>query len=236
MKYFKYLKSVRNELKILFVTSFISIILSDFWLNKIPEFFNFGSEAGVIVNRLSYSFVSAFIFYFLVVHLKREREKETLYTYVAEKSRLILNHAKNLKEALYAKSGKDLDDVFPSADELDKILEKINPREKAPLILGRIDNHADWLGYLDYFKKKTTIPINSIFSKINFLDATLVHHLISIEDSLYFKELDFFISINAANDNFKGFGRMMSDYFGLIESFQEYFDKELVKYLNHKIV
>ncbi len=78
-------KTLRKDITIIFILCIATITSIDFWLKNIPELFNGGGKIGDIIYKLCLSYISAFIFYFLVVHIKTQRDKANLYKYVTQK-------------------------------------------------------------------------------------------------------------------------------------------------------
>lgn len=86
--------SLNKWIKRFAAISIIVILLIEFGLNKIPAYSEFMYDFGVIILKLSYSFFSAFIFYFLVVHLPKEKRKANSY-------RILQNSITSLYNNLY---------------------------------------------------------------------------------------------------------------------------------------
>lgn len=75
----KLIKALRRDLSTIFLLSLASILLIDFWLIDTPEIFPGGYKLGQIIYKVSLSYISAFIFYFLVVHMKQRPGYERLH-------------------------------------------------------------------------------------------------------------------------------------------------------------
>lgn len=210
--------------------SLLTIISIDFYLNQIPEYFDLGSEIGNIIYKISLSYISAFIFYFLVVHIKQQKDKEALYTYISRKVYSILGDAKGLINELTKETGIDVKNTFPNEDELNEILKRINPHEKAPLFIAR-DQYANWIQYFNYKKQRTVDSIDKIFKKMPFLETQLVNKLANIEDCSHYSVLNVLVSnYPIRNQDMTAFRKSISDYFEMIEELERYADKNLKGY------
>ena len=184
----KDIKALRLDISIIFILSLFTIILIDFYLIDIPELFKGGYKLGLIIYRLCLSYISAFIFYFLVVHLKNQKDKRILYSYVSKFSTLIIEQDKKVSKDLAENSGMQLESAYPNSDELSKICKLINPNSDAPLIWGvKInDKNANWIQYFEHNRLKTFEYSSKLHSVINFLDSELVYKIARIEDCGHF--------------------------------------------------
>ena len=84
MKLYDYFKKVRKELKILLFISIVGYFLI-VWLSTFPEIFTGANKIGEFFSKLCIAYTTSFIFYFIVVHIKTERDKENVGEYVAIK-------------------------------------------------------------------------------------------------------------------------------------------------------
>lgn len=227
----KLIKSIKKDLGFLFIGAILTICLIDFWLIDIPERFKGGFKFGQIIYKLSMSYTSAFIFYFLVVHIKQQKDKENLYSYVAKKVYIVIGSAWGLISEISRASNITLAAKYPSKEELDVICKSINPNANAPLLLGRSGNYANWIQYLDYSKKRSNDATEKIFKKMPFLETELVNVLAKIEDNSHFMVLGHLVnSMPIKNQDITAFQSNISAYFELIKELEKYADKKLAKY------
>lgn len=209
----------------------MSVCIIDFWLIDIPEIFKGGYKLGQIIYKLCMSYISAFIFYFLVVHIKQQKDKENLYSYVAQKVNMIIGCAWGLISAVSNASNITLTEKYPSKEELDIICTCINPNANTPLLLGRLGNYANWMQYFDYQKIRSNDATEKIFKKMPFLETELVNILSKIEDNPHFMILGHIIhNMPYKNQDITAFQSCLSSYFELIKDLENYADKKLSKY------
>lgn len=210
----------------------LTICLIDFWLINIPELFKGAFELGQIIYKLSMSYTSAFIFYFLVVHVKQQKDKENLYSYVAQKVYMVIGCAWGIISEISKASNLTLKEKYPSKEELDIICKSINPNGNAPLLLGPIgNNYANWIQYFDYSKNRSNNATEKVFKKMPFLETELVHILAKIEDNSHFMSVrNLANSMPIRNQDITAFQSSLSDYFELIKVLEKYADKKLTKY------
>ena len=76
---------VRKELRILFLLSITSILSIELILKDIQVVYQYQYEIGVIYLKICYSFLASFLFYYLVVHLPKERKRVKGFRFIASK-------------------------------------------------------------------------------------------------------------------------------------------------------
>jgi len=227
----KLIKSIRKDLGFIFIGTLLMVCIIDFLLIDIPELFYGGYKIGQIIYRICISYISAFIFYFLVVHIKQQRDKENLYSYVAQKTYMVIGTAWGLISEISKASNITLTEKYPSKEELDIICKSINPNAQAPLLLGRIGNYANWIQYFDFSKKRSNDATEKIFNKMPFLETELVNILARIEDNSHFMILAYLAnSMPIKNQDITAFQSNISDYFELIKELEKYADRKLAHY------
>jgi len=73
---------LRKELKVLLYLSLVIIVSIQFIFHNFFEVTSSIDKIGIILLNLSYSYISALIFYFLVVHHERQNEKRKFYSII----------------------------------------------------------------------------------------------------------------------------------------------------------
>ena len=95
-----FFSKLRIELAVLFILALGYAIIRDLFLINYGEVFKGGAELGKIVYNLCLSYASAFIFYFFVVYLKEQKDRNNLYGYIGQKTSMVIGSAKNLINAM----------------------------------------------------------------------------------------------------------------------------------------
>jgi hypothetical protein len=219
----KNLISLRKDLFIIFIISMFTILLIDFWLINIPELFTGGEKLGQIIYKLCFAYISAFIFYFLVIHLKNQKDKENLNDYISKNLALVIGQGKSLISSLARASNITLLGSYPTNNELNNICNVINPNANAPLFLHNVNSNANWLQYFDYYKSRSNEATRKILSKLQFIDSVLVNKLAVIEDCSHFRDVSMFAHIKISNTNLTAFIQSLKNYFELIEDLENYY-------------
>jgi hypothetical protein len=222
---------LRIELVVLFSLALGYVIIRDLVLVNYGEIFKGGAELGIIVYNLCLSYASAFVFYFFVVYLKEQKDRNNLYGYIGQKTLMVIGSAKSLINSMAQATNTTLNGAFPTAQELTTLCTGINPNSSAPLVLGRVGNNANWIQYLVYFKLRSETAIARIFSKMQYLDSDFVKILSKIEDCSHFNTLPIIVgTMPIGNTNMTAFQSELSNYFELIKELEVYYNEKLTKY------
>jgi hypothetical protein len=224
----KYFISVRTEINVLLALCFISVFLIEFVFSNIPELFVGANRIGGIVERLCLSYISSYIFFFLVVHVKSQKDKENLYQYISKKTYRIINNAKSIISDFKKEASYQSENVYPTLDEVQKMCALINPHAQAPLILG--NNYATWLQYLNYYKENTEENISKIYIKMNFLDSEYLKLIIGVQDCGFFDTIRLFKNREIKNTDLSAFAKEIYKYFEHVKLLEKYTDYKLKDY------
>lgn len=221
------IKTLRKDIAFLFLICISTIICIDFWLKDIPEIFRGGAKIGDIVYKLCLSYTSAFIFYFLVVHIKAQKDKANLYHYVAKKVDMVIGSATGLITELANAANITLAGQYPTDAELTTICNTINPKSNSPLLLFNVNRHANWIEYFDNQKQRSNDATEKVFSKMPFLDTKLVDILARIEDCPHFMSIKYLLVLPFNNQDLTNWKSTLAGYFALIEELDKYAKKKL---------
>ncbi len=230
MKFLSYFRKVPLLLNLALLFAIISVILIDSYLNNIQEIVPWGSEFGEVYYKLCISLFSSYIFYFIVVHVKSIKDKENVNIFIANKIRNILSEYTSQIKEIEAKSILKSDILYFELTNIENMLEKINPKSNAPLILGNLNNYANWMQYFSYHNKRTREHIQKIFVHMPFLDSELVKILAHIDDCNHFSIIDILSGIEFGNDNLKSFGNSFYEYSKLCKDLDCYYNKKMSIY------
>ncbi len=109
MKKIKYLSKLlesrfgglQKEVRNLFIISLLSIFFIELIFNKINAKYKFQYHIGLIYLKLCYSYLSAFIFYYLVVYAPKERRRVKSFRYLNNKLLMIGDQISDLLVTLF---------------------------------------------------------------------------------------------------------------------------------------
>ena len=222
--------SIRKDLFIIFIFATITILLLDFVFIDSPELFKGGARLSIIISKLCISYISAFIFYFIVVHLKRQEDKRNIFKYLEKVTYSIVGDSQSILNSLRNTAEIDLNLKYPSQNELDKICISIDPNSEAPII-NILMKPGNWLFLFKYKKDRTFNSIKKIHTKIHFLDTEFLKLIDKIEDCSFLKNIEMVIQIGVTNKNLLWLSSDLFEYFKRIEKLEKYADKNLKHYL-----
>lgn len=228
IKLYKYFLKVRKDLLFLLLIAICTYVLIDFWFVHYNELFYGAYEVGQFFSKLSLSYISAFIFYFIVVHIKSEKDKENINEFVGHKVYSIITSATLFIQPFIQR--EDPKARFENFDlkDLGQLLRSIDrDSREAPFLIE--NEYASWLIWYEYLKKSTFDSINHIFNRYQHVDTNLIKLITRIENSLFFVQWHLLYRF----DYDKTFGLyefQMRTYFKLINDLKEYADKNLKEY------
>lgn len=226
------IKTLRKDLGLLFIISLSIVLMINFWLIDIPELFTKGNTIGVLVEKLCLSYISAFIFYFFVVHIKQQKDKRNIYQFVAEKSICIISYGQTIGKDLAKDSNVKLKAYYPSKDELLEICYKIDPYSEPTTLVNWSGLKLNWFLHFENYRQETMNAINEIYTKMPFLDAKLIKHLSLIESSQFFSLTKSMqnIPFKVKNENLLNFVEIIASYLKTIKDFEKFYDENIKKY------
>lgn len=231
MKLLKNILSIRKDLSYIFLLSISIILLIDFWLINIPEYFHGGKKIGELVYSICFSYISGFIFYFLVVHIKSQKDKKNLYGYISTKTLIIINQAKSLITVLKERTHVETNEKYPSSEELHCICLAIVPNSNAPITFVPNMNNGNWLQFIEYIKKMNCESIDRIQSKLQYLDSSFISLLAKIEDCGLFQIISQAVIMKPiGNSDLIAYKPQLSEYLNLIKELEAYYEKKLKDY------
>jgi hypothetical protein len=129
-----------------------------------------------LISKLSYSYIAAFVFYFVAVHLPKERRKSKLFLYLNNRFAGVHHDILYLFSNLDRIIGGDIKTQYLTTEELKGILNGHDA--SAPLMSSGFDNfHA----YFKWQWNKTRQTIDEILVFNDLLNPTVLNYLSLIE-------------------------------------------------------
>jgi hypothetical protein len=227
-KLFKYLLTTRTDLKILLSIAICTYFIIELLLKRYNELFDGGYEIGQFFSNLSISYISAFIFYFIVVHIKSQKDKENVNEWVGHKVYSIITSAHLFIQPLQQLENKKARYEELKESDLSKLLRSVvRTAPQAPYIIN--DNRASWLEWYEYLKKSTEKSIKEIFVRYLHLDTELIKLLSRIENSLFFYQWDLLYSLEH-DVTFGIYEFQIKTYMKLIKELEEYADNNFKEF------
>lgn len=181
---FRYFLKVRRELKVLLFMAIGGYLLIELWLTRYDEIFAGSAKIGEFFSRLATAYVSAFIFYFIVIHIKTERDKHNVNEFVGHEVYGIITVAHLLIQPFLTKNDKSARFVYLSAGELYTLLHSIDRQaNEAPYSIN--GKPSTWLQWYEHLKEELLAHQKNILLRYAHLDSRLIKLLTRIEHSLF---------------------------------------------------
>ena len=188
-----------------------------------------GQKIEFLTEALALSYLAAFIFYFLNVHLVSRNERKTILPFIANKVSLIIVNNHSIISCL--KNNNQLShDYFPSKEEYKDLLGGIDPKTNVPFYY----QNKSWAYLFQSRQKSTRTGIDRIFMSGKHVDEELRRILLEMECSLYLREDYAFNSDAFERDNLEDYHIVFSNYFMLIQDLKKYYDKNLKEFNHNK--
>ena len=229
-KIIKYFFKVRTDLQTLLVTAILTYFLIELCFNNYQEIFTGANKIGQFFSKLSISYISAFIFYFIVVHIKNEKDKENINEYVGHKVYDILTSAHLFVQPFLKIENKKASFEDLDINKLRTLLNSIQRNSKdAPYIID--GENGTWLDWWEYLKDSTFKSFNQIYNRYNHIDTKLIKILTRLENSLFFTQWNM-LYVNEYDKTFGLYSEQIKMYLSQVKDLQEYADKHLSEYRN----
>lgn len=185
-------QSLRKELRYLFILTFTSVILSQLIFENIEAMNSFQYNFGVIYIKLCYSYISAFIFYYLVVYAPKERKRAKAFRFINNK----IHRVNNMINGVLTVIIHETDDTIKSFEKL------------------KLSEFNDYCSKIDaskkvYFHNTATVLHNNYYE---FLEYKMSILKTEVQQLMVLNELisdDMFLNLNNMNDILS---QMFDDY------------------------
>jgi hypothetical protein len=222
---------VRPVLYWLLALSILIVVAIDFWLINYQEIFKGGAAFGPIVEKLCLSYISAFIFYVVVVHYKNVKDKFAIYRFIIPKLKNIILNTLNVFNQMAKSTSMSLAEKYPSEIELIEMCKKINPNKGPIIVIGPNTFVTNWIQFLNYHKDLSEKSIDDIIALSPFVDTELLRELMTIKNSEYFRKIGpIDLRVNIPSDDFLFVEAELWEYLGLVKELESFYEDNLMSY------
>lgn len=225
-----YIKTVRKEVNIIVVISFLIWVVKVLYLNEISTPYAYFSKIGIIIESLCASIVASYIFYLFVIHVKEENDKEIINPYIQQKIKSVINDCKIQLELLSEATSVSLQIETLTEDEIKKAFEMVSLNDNLPIppyyefSIGLTS--LTWLQFMNSRRICTSNTISKILTHAIHLDAKLIKCLVDIDDCPHFtKAIDCLSQSNQKIDGsvYSSLGQFMFfKYCSLVKELQAF--------------
>ncbi|MBS2210536.1 hypothetical protein KEM09_03940 [Carboxylicivirga mesophila] len=219
----EFIQLINKWLLLFFIVTLFSIFIIDFWLINIPEKFAHGYQLGRLWREFSFSFVSAFIFYLIVVVSKEFKERRITRQLLFHALNEITNEQYQFLNFLYNNTSANIKRTkigLPKESEIRIICKGIDPKESTiPLDLNRTVN---WFYYIRHIGSKTKNITSSLLLQIKNPEPTLSVLLSDIDNCSLFKAAEAYSQAPNAFHNLEVLTKDINRYFIAISRLYNY--------------
>lgn len=205
-------KTANRPATVLTAAAVVILLVKGLFLNRFPASSSVLFDLGVIADAVLTSVVASYIFYLLVVHLKEERDKDTLAPYINQHTLRVVGNCRSQLSEFAKASGIALDLATVDVESLTVALSKIAPYSNAPLILSPSNMHANWIQYLEYNKNRSKESIAKVLAQIIYLQAEHVSLLTAVDDCSHFSLISHMLHTKISNSNMSVFASSFMNY------------------------
>lgn len=224
-------KAVRKDLLVLLFIAFLVEFLLELVLFKIPELFTGAAVIGQMISKLALSYIASFVFYFLVVHMKSQRDKRNVYAFVLPMAKRIGYDARSIVTEIKINKKIKLSED-PSKEEIQAIFGEITFGTQVNMVVQiEPEVRGNWLMYLIWYYKRLNECLEGIYPKAVFVDSDFIHKLMAIEECAFIKSIGMFsnmpnLHLMLQDQTLTSFSAPFAEYLRLIKNLETYIEKK----------
>jgi len=167
------------------IIAFSSILIIELCLGEIPAVNALCYKIGKVYLSICYSFLSAIVFYFIVVHVPKENRKANMYRFLNNKINSIDIKVRTIVSEIGISSLQKLDVLKPDENKIVNACNAINP-QKALVTHEKFNRtYSDWFDFLLVKNDEIEKLIVVIVTIDNSIDRDILKVLTYIEDITY---------------------------------------------------
>ncbi|WP_143394601.1 hypothetical protein [Flavobacterium branchiophilum] len=176
------MSGLRKDIKYILCIALIIVISTELCLNKINAiFFKYQYEIGLILLKLSFSYISSFIFYYIVVYLPKKRKRIKTYRFLNNQIMRIKYHVLDIIYHLNKDGIIDKEKDFIEED-IELLCKNINPKNEFKIISHYTITFNNYYDFQNYKTSKIKEIIRELFYFHDVIDDKLLYFLTNIND------------------------------------------------------
>ena len=185
------------------------------------------SELYSVLYRLSLSIISSYVFYFIVVHIKSQRDKKNIHRVIDSYINRILTDYRFQKNGISRSVDFEFSDEFPKLEEIKECFSQVLPYGEAPLYNPQLGRSVTWLDCFYSLRNKSCEAIEKILRKSDYIDSKLVSILDDIENNNHFAFSKVMPNLPHRNESLENWAEGFLDYTEKVKKLHEYRVKEI---------
>jgi len=229
---YKYFKSTRSELKMILMISFCIYLIIELILRKYPPIFSNASVIADLFSNLCISYISAFIFYFIVVHIKEEKDKENIYEYIGHEVHSIITSGHLFIQPLMKLGNPQASFRYLNNEELTLLLSSVNKYDTTAPISFENGEKGNWIDWFEYLRRKTLENTSEILAFNHTADSVLIKLVQRIKNSMFFAQFNLLYEDTFGTD-LGALNTQIQFYLNNLEQLETYANEHLKEYKYH---
>lgn len=201
----------------------IGLIFVDFHFDGLSE--STESKLEYFLETISLSYLAAYVFYFVNVHLVERQERKAIMPFVARNVLSIIVNNRSVLNCLKNNS-KLPGDYFPDKADYKELLMNVDPKSSPPFYY----KDKTWTYFLRIRQESTRELIERIFLSGKHVDDELRAILLDISTSLFLKEDYAFFSDDFDKPSLDGYQTVFANHFENIRLLKDFYAKHLKSY------
>lgn len=227
-----YIKTLPKFLSGVFIICIVFIFIYKLYLIDIKEIFNNASRVGDIFYNLSLAYSASFIFYFITIYIKEQRDKKIYYKLVSLKIKNIVDNTKDFVSLAANHINYKLKNEYPTNEDIEEIFTNTNSNDETNVYYIK-DSEFVCFTYVQYLRKQITSNkelIQSMYTKMQFLDSEFVELLSKIENNPVSTCINMYTNAPLCNPNLYVIGLKYYSYMQLIKELEKYYYSKIKLY------
>lgn len=219
----------KKVLSTIFIISIVSVGLIDFWLINIPAKSINYYKAGQIWYKISFAYITSYIFFFLNVQIANFENKSKNFPHIVQKSALIFLKKEYLIMAIQYHSGVTAKEYFNNKDtDFEKWCSNI--KTFANVKAGSSgDTYSNWEEYLKNLREETKYIVSDLLTNADLLSKDTRESLLSFSTFLDL-QLNPKMKLFTKEETMKNNAYLLKTYIDNCEKIQLEIDKDKDKY------
>jgi hypothetical protein len=214
MKIFKTFKNVPKGLKWgALLSLFLFVFLETFDFEK--KVFCWDIQViSTLAIRLSLTFITGYLFYFLTSQLEKEKDRQNLTPFVKKRVNNILLSFHSMNNYIY-EATKSVNSIPAKEQEMYEILKELETTSNLPGVVGVKGKNYTWIELFCLNKYKTEEEIKKLFWIASSIDSELINICSKIDDSDYHFWLSEVAMFGKDYKKFSTFSKYFTEIFNL---------------------
>jgi hypothetical protein len=225
MNIFNLIKTASPAANSLTLGSVILLVIKIFIFNRMPEISPGGYEFGVLSDAILTSVVASYIFYLFVIHLKDQKDKETVRPYIEKHAKRIVGDCLGLLTEISKKSEIQLS-LDSTKDEIEEAFGVIDPHSDSPVLISDLRRYANWPEFISYRNKRAKSSCRKLLDHLPYLDSKLTSFVADIDDCSLFIQVEMILNTSFNNKNMTFFTSTFHKYVELSLNLNKYIESK----------